>query len=117
MGKLEPAISLFEKTLATQRLSPGPAHPDTLRTMSDLAEALLSAGRPTAAVPLLEATLAAETSKLWLDRPQTLVTRNALARALLAAKSPKVEPLLREAMASYDQKAPPDWRASRPAAC
>ena len=42
-GRLERALPLFEQRLALEKSNLGPDHPDTLRSMSNLAEAYRAA--------------------------------------------------------------------------
>ena len=66
----------------------GAAHPDTLRSRNNLANAYRAAGRLNDATPLHEETLKALTRILGPDHPDTLNSRNNLATAYRAADRP-----------------------------
>ena len=51
-GKIDPAVMIFESTLAGRRAKLGRDHPDTLLTTVDLARAYAAAGRNDKAIPL-----------------------------------------------------------------
>jgi tetratricopeptide (TPR) repeat protein len=66
----------------TGKLSPD--HPDTLRSMNNLAGSYLAAGRTQEAVKLYEETLQLIKAKLGPDHPDTLTSMNNLAGSYLA---------------------------------
>jgi serine/threonine protein kinase/tetratricopeptide (TPR) repeat protein len=70
--QFEVARSLFTKHRGTD-------HPDTLRTMNNLANCYDDLGRPTEALKLREETLALQKLKLGPDHPDTLKSMNNLA--------------------------------------
>jgi tetratricopeptide (TPR) repeat protein/tRNA A-37 threonylcarbamoyl transferase component Bud32 len=58
-GKFKDARQALEQILARQRVQPGPAHPDTLRTQALLARSMTSLAAPAAAEALLREAVAA----------------------------------------------------------
>ena len=85
LGYPEKAIALFTKARATFTAQLGPDHPDTLRSMNNLAEGYKAAGKLDRALPLLEETLALTKAKLGPDHPDTLASMNNLADCYRAA--------------------------------
>ena len=81
-GKAEKAIV---KAIAVREAALAPDHPDTLRSLVNLATVLLAAGRTAEAVRLHETTLERFRATLGPDHPDTLEARNGLALAYFAA--------------------------------
>jgi serine/threonine protein kinase/Tfp pilus assembly protein PilF len=105
------AIAQCERVLALRREHLGPDHPDTLRTMSNLATAYKDAGQLDKALPLWGQALAKEKEKLGPDHPDTLATMDCLAMAYLAAgQLDQALPLLEQALAKLKEKLGPDHR-------
>ena len=75
------AIRHHERALALRRQALGPDHPDTLTSMSSLANAYWYAGRMADAVPLHEETLKLRQAKLGPDHLDTLESMSSLAVA------------------------------------
>ena len=84
-GRLDEAISLYERTLADREQVLGETHPDALTSRSNLAAAYRAAGRLDEAIPLYERTLADREQVLGEIHPRTLASRNNLALAYRAA--------------------------------
>ena len=85
-GKLPPAqvVSYMEHAHQLCREQRGPDHPDTLRTMSNLALSYSALGRGAEALMLSEETLALRRTKLGPDHPGTLSSMNNLANSYSA---------------------------------
>src|SRR5262249_29766882 len=65
---------LLEQILAKQTAKLGADHPNTLRTMNNLAAAYWSAKQLDRSIPLLEEALKRQQAKLGRDHPDTLMT-------------------------------------------
>ena len=109
-GKLDRApLPLYEETLAIQKSKLGPDHPDTLRSMNNLAVGYLLARKPDRALPLMEKTLALRKSKLGPDHPNTLSAIINLASAYRdGGKLDRALPLYEETLAIQKSKLGPD---------
>ena len=79
LGRHAEALKLHEQTLALMKAKLGPDHPDTLRSMNNLATSYYSLGRHAEALKLHEETLALRKAKLGPDHPDTLASMNNLA--------------------------------------
>ncbi|MFF3781916.1 FxSxx-COOH system tetratricopeptide repeat protein [Streptomyces sp. NPDC001933] len=75
------AVPLLERIAAQREQVLGDAHPDTLSSRNDLAQAYGNAGDLARAIPLFEATLAQREQVLGDAHPDTLSSRNDLAQA------------------------------------
>ena len=75
LGYPKKALDLFEKARATFTAKLGPDHPDTLKSMGDLASSYASAGQNERALKLFEETLNLQMAKLRPNHPATLDTR------------------------------------------
>jgi eukaryotic-like serine/threonine-protein kinase len=85
----------------------GADHPDTLRSMNNLAAAYVSAGRLDKALPLHEETLKLRQAKLGPEHPDTLRSMHDLALAFMVAnRSLEAEPILRELVAIQRRRLP-----------
>ena len=84
-GRLEEAITLYEKVLTFRIRVLGEDHPNTLISRNNLAHAYESAGRLTEAITLFEQVLPDSIRVLGEDHPLTLISRNNLAGAYRAA--------------------------------
>jgi len=103
-GRLEEAITLYERTLADRERVLGETHPDTLTTRNNLARAYLDAGRLDEAIPLFERTLADCEQVLGETDPDTLTSRNNLARAYrYAGRLGEAIPLCERTLADREQ--------------
>jgi eukaryotic-like serine/threonine-protein kinase len=80
---LEESRKLHEETLRLRRRVLGPTHPDTLRSMNNLAGTLLSQSRYTEAQKLFEEVVEIKERTLGRDHPDTLLTINNLATMLM----------------------------------
>ncbi|WP_435012014.1 tetratricopeptide repeat protein (plasmid) [Tundrisphaera lichenicola] len=80
-GRLDLAISLYEKMLAAMTASLGPDHPAILTTQNNLAGDYQKLDR---AISLFERTLTSRVAKLGPDDPSILTTQNNLAAAYQA---------------------------------
>ena len=96
-GRLEEAITLYEKVLTFRIRVLGEDHPNTLISRNNLAHAYESAGRLTEAITLFEQVLPDSIRVLGEDHPRTLTSRNNLAGAHHAAGR------LEEAITLYEQ--------------
>jgi tetratricopeptide (TPR) repeat protein len=102
---VQKALPLYEHILAKRAATLGADHPDTLRSMNNLAVAYQTAGQLQKALPLYEQTLAKRTATLGADHPDTLTTMNNLASAYLAAgQLQKALPLLEDTLAKRTAK-------------
>ena len=77
--QLHLALPLYEETLKLRKVKLGADHPDTLRSMNNLASGYQAAGKLDLALPLLEETLNLMKAKLGTDHPNTLTSMNSLA--------------------------------------
>jgi len=84
-GRLDEAITLFERTLADQQQVMGGSHPSALASGNNLAGAYQAAGRLDDAIVLFERTLTDSERVLGNAHPDTLSFRNNLAGAYRAA--------------------------------
>jgi serine/threonine protein kinase len=84
LGHQQEAIPVLLKARETWETRLGTDHPDTLRSIGNLAVAYREAGKPDAALPLLEETLQLSKAQLGADHPGTLATMNNLAGDYLA---------------------------------
>jgi serine/threonine protein kinase/tetratricopeptide (TPR) repeat protein len=85
LGEAALAIRQHERALELRRTKLGAGHPDTLRSLNNLANAYLDAGRTAEAIRLNEETLELTAAKLGADHPDTLSSRTNLAVAYRAA--------------------------------
>jgi eukaryotic-like serine/threonine-protein kinase len=79
LGEPEQALAQFERAVALHRQAQGLDHPDTLRSMDNLAHIYQDAGRVAEALDLLGETLKRRTIKLGPDHPETITSKNNLA--------------------------------------
>ena len=75
---------LSESVLALREAKLGPYHPDTMRSLNQLAAAYPDAGRAEQAIPLHRRDLAFSAARLGRDHPDTLIAMNNLAAACQA---------------------------------
>ena len=78
------AIELYQRTLAGQRHTLGPDHPDTLGTRFSLAREMAACGDHAGAEEEFRAVLAARARKLGPDHPDTLIARFNIAQQMAA---------------------------------
>src|SRR5438067_1436167 len=81
LGYPAKAIALFAKARATFTARLGPDHPDTLRSINDLATGYEQTGMLDKALPLLKEGTRLRKARLGPDHPATLPTINKLAAA------------------------------------
>jgi serine/threonine protein kinase len=105
LGEYQAAIAQQERALALRRDCLGPNHPDTLSSMSNLANAYKAAGQLGKALPLLKEALAKRQETLGPDHPDTLRSLNNLA---MAYDFDKALSLLEEALAKSQERLGPD---------
>jgi tetratricopeptide (TPR) repeat protein/tRNA A-37 threonylcarbamoyl transferase component Bud32 len=87
----------------------GPEHPDTLKTMNNLASAYEKGGRTAEAIPLLEQVRPQLTKKLGPDHPDTLGALNNLACAYRGAgRTTEAIPLFEQVRQQQMQSLGPD---------
>jgi tetratricopeptide (TPR) repeat protein/tRNA A-37 threonylcarbamoyl transferase component Bud32 len=80
----DPGLAFLEETFERQKAERGPDHPDTLKSMDNLARAYLQAGKLDRALPLLEKELELTKARLGRDDPATLRCMEMLASALVS---------------------------------
>ena len=80
----EEVLTMARSATDGLKLTLGPDHPDTLRSMNDLALSYSALGRHADALKLNEETLALQKAKLGPDHPDTLASMNGLALSYLA---------------------------------
>jgi tetratricopeptide (TPR) repeat protein/tRNA A-37 threonylcarbamoyl transferase component Bud32 len=111
LGYAEKAIALYTKARATFAARLGPDHPDTLKSMDNLALGYHAAGKLDLEVQLLEETLARSRFKLGPDHPDTLTAMDRLAWGYHGAgKFHRALPLWEETLALRKAKLGPDHR-------
>jgi tetratricopeptide (TPR) repeat protein len=109
LGYPDKAIRLFTLARATFAAQLGPDHPDTLRSMDNLATSYQDAGRLGETLPLLEETLKLRTAQLGPDHPDTLTSMNNLATSYQAAgKFDRALPLFEEVLQPLKARLGPD---------
>jgi WD40 repeat protein/serine/threonine protein kinase len=96
-GRGEEALALYEQTFQTSKAKLGPDHPETLASMTELAEAYRGAGRVPEGLALHEQTLEKTKVTLGPDHSDTLTTMDRLAEAYRGAGR------LQEALALQEQ--------------
>jgi serine/threonine protein kinase len=84
LGYPERAIALCHKAHKTLEVLLGPSHPDTLRSLNDLASAYKVAGQLHKALALYEQALASHQAHLGAGHRHTLIAKSNLAEAYLA---------------------------------
>src|SRR5262249_16268346 len=77
------ALEVYEQTVALRKAKLGPDHPDTLRSMNNLANSYHALGRYADALKLREQTLALRKPKLGPHHPDTLLTLGNVAESLI----------------------------------
>src|SRR5262249_6434233 len=82
LDQYDEAHRLHRETLERRRSRLGPDHPDTLRSMNNVAVACTALGRHAEARKLHEETLALRTAQLHAQHPDTIQSTNALAWVL-----------------------------------
>jgi eukaryotic-like serine/threonine-protein kinase len=109
LGYAEKGIHLLSKARMTFTAQLGPDHPDTLRSMSSLAEGYKDAGRLDLALPLQEETLKRRKAQLGPDHPDTLTSMNNLAWCYQTVdKLEKALPLYEETLKRRNAQLGPD---------
>jgi serine/threonine protein kinase/tetratricopeptide (TPR) repeat protein len=99
LGMSDKAISLYVKALASREATLGHNHPDTLNTISNLANVYQAAGKLDMAIPLHEEALRLMKPILGSDHPNTLTSMNNLGFAYHAAgKLDLAVPILEETL-------------------
>ncbi len=99
------AIPLFEQTLEILEAKLGPDHPDTLQSMTNLAQAYGDSGKLDHALPLFEKVVEIRKAKLGAEHPYTLTSMNSLAVAYWRAKQlDKSIPLFEETLKRREAK-------------
>jgi eukaryotic-like serine/threonine-protein kinase len=98
-------LPLFEKTLRLQRTKLGSDHRDALRTMCELANAYVNAGRTAKALLLHKQALETRQETLGHDHPDTVHSINCLAISLfLSGRPEEAVPLMKQAFALRTSK-------------
>ncbi len=100
LGYADKATDLFAQARATFSANLGPNHPDTLTSISYLADAHTATGKHELALPLLEEAFRLRSAELGPEHPDTLTSMNSLGMGQLATgKLPAAMPLLESAAA------------------
>jgi serine/threonine protein kinase/tetratricopeptide (TPR) repeat protein len=108
LGYMEKAIALFSKSHATFATELGPDHPETLRSMGNLANCYASAGENQRALKLYEDTLALMQARLGPDHLYTLKSMGNLATSYYdAGQSERALKLREETLALTKAKLGP----------
>ncbi len=79
LGDADQAIHLLEKASETRKTKLGADHPDTLKSMNDLAVGYLNGGKPDLALPIFEEILKLRKANLGADHSATLTSMGNLA--------------------------------------
>jgi tetratricopeptide (TPR) repeat protein len=109
LGYPEKAVALFAKAHATFEAVCGPEHPDSLRSLGNLASSYKDAGKLDLALPLYEETVARLTAKLGPGHPDTLKAMNNLAIGYRRVGKPDLAvPLYEKVLALQRAKLGPD---------
>ena len=85
LGYAEKATDLFAQASATFTAELGPKHPDTLTSITYLADAHTAAGKHELALPLLEEAFRLRSAELGPEHPDTLASMNRLGMGYLAS--------------------------------
>jgi tetratricopeptide (TPR) repeat protein len=106
---LEESRKLHEETLRIRRRVLGPAHPDTLESMNNLAATLFCQNRDAEARKLLEEVVEIRARTLGQDHPDTLLSINNLATILMNhGHLAEARKLLEEAITRNRERLGPD---------
>jgi hypothetical protein len=109
LGDAATAEQQFQISRARYTDQLGPDHPDTLRSMNNLANSYVALGRQAEALKLHEETLALYKAKLGPDHPDTLRSMNNLANSYVAlGRQAEALKLHEETLALYKAKLGPD---------
>jgi tetratricopeptide (TPR) repeat protein len=104
-GRLPEATALLERVRDAQIAKLGPDHPDTLKTLNNVAGAYRAVGKLPEAIALFERVRDAKIAKLGPDHPDTLATLNNLAAAYWQAKQlDKSVPLFEDVLKRHEAK-------------
>jgi tetratricopeptide (TPR) repeat protein len=110
-GKQAEGIALMEETLARVRKRPGPMPAQLVWVPGMLAETYDRGGQFDRSERLYRWFVAQARKKGGPDRPQVAYLLNRLGLNLLRQrKGAEAEPVLRESLAFYEEKAPADWK-------
>jgi tetratricopeptide (TPR) repeat protein len=111
LGRTSEAIIQLQRLLALRKEKLGQDHPDTLITMSNLAQAYRDAGRTAEAIGLFQDVLAVRRVKRGPEHLDTLKSMNDLAAVYLDAKRwADAEALLRECLGLREKTKLEEWR-------
>jgi serine/threonine protein kinase/tetratricopeptide (TPR) repeat protein len=83
-GEHDLAIRQYQQALALRQAALGPDHPDTLKTLNNLATAYADSGKPEQALPLLQDVLKRQQATLGPDHADVLITMNNIAEAYMS---------------------------------
>jgi tetratricopeptide (TPR) repeat protein len=108
LGLYDRSAELLTKALSVRRAALGPENPDTLKSMSGLAETYLEDGRTSEALPLLKEAFRLQKAKLGPDHRDTLGSMSLLAWAYLEGRQVEATSLNEEAFRLYKAKFGPD---------
>jgi serine/threonine protein kinase len=105
------AISLLQPAVKALKVTLPPPHPNTLAAMSHLADAYFAAGQIDDAEILYADLCNRRQALLGSDDPEGADLQTRLGQTLTAQhKNNEAEPILRKAVATYDQKMPASWQ-------
>ena len=108
-GDLRAAVPWYERALAIREQVLGPNHPDTAKSLNNLAAALWAQGELAAARPLHERALAIWEQTLGPDHPHTAVSLHNLAVTFTSqGELAAAKPLLERALSIRDRVLGPD---------
>ena len=109
LGEPAKAIRQLDRALTLRRKALGVDNPDTLRSMSRLADAHMAGGQVDRALPLYLEALSRGKAAMGAEDLEVLAFMNNLGRAYLASEPALAEPVLRDALAAWMKKARDDW--------
>ena len=109
LGEPAKAIHQLDRALTLRRQALGVDNPDTLRSMSRLADAHMAGGHVDRALPLYLEALSHGKAAMGAEDLEVLAFMNNLGRAYLASEPALAEPVLRDALAAWMKKARDDW--------
>jgi tetratricopeptide (TPR) repeat protein len=110
LGEAGIAAEQYQRARTLYAPHRGPDHPDTLRTLYDLALSHTALGRHAEALKLHEETLAGRTAHLGPDHADTRLSRRRVAMSLVRlGRHAEAEPLVRALLTAGERDRPDDW--------
>jgi tetratricopeptide (TPR) repeat protein len=92
MGRQDQALKLREEVLARRKIALGEDHPDTLRSMTSVADSYQAMGRNAEALEMYRRTLEIRKAKLGPSHPDTIKSEQHVARSLELLHGPTTAP-------------------------